>query len=169
MPTNPLWMEHTERAAWDTVQTLRAEIAAERKRTERFGKLAPVLAKLEALAAERGLSPDDPAVLLDRLLEKPEPADAPEPPAPPPPAPAPREDQRRWSPSVRWFAHLLERRRGDRPARVEPAKKDQLVRALELRIEELSSTPKRELLDACVEIGCLALELARIARRSSSE
>ena len=35
MPTNPLWMEHTEKAAWETVQALRVEVAEARERCER--------------------------------------------------------------------------------------------------------------------------------------
>jgi len=36
MPTNRLWLEHTERAAWDSVQALRQKLAAAEERLQRF-------------------------------------------------------------------------------------------------------------------------------------
>jgi hypothetical protein len=36
MPTNKLWIEHTERAAWDTVSALRQEVAKLQKLVERL-------------------------------------------------------------------------------------------------------------------------------------
>lgn len=39
MPTNRLWLEHTERAAWESVQALRQKLATAEERLQRF---APV-------------------------------------------------------------------------------------------------------------------------------
>jgi seryl-tRNA synthetase len=39
MPTNPLWLEHTEKAAWDTIVSLRQQLEAERQQADR---LAPM-------------------------------------------------------------------------------------------------------------------------------
>jgi hypothetical protein len=36
MPTNRLWLEHTERAAWDSVQALREKLSAAEERLQRF-------------------------------------------------------------------------------------------------------------------------------------
>ncbi len=59
MPTNKLWLEHTERAAWESVSALRHELAEEKKRLER---LAPpvegwpaLFAGLDALREEHSL------------------------------------------------------------------------------------------------------------------
>jgi hypothetical protein len=46
MPTNKLWIEHTERAAWESVSALRTELAEEKKRIER---LAPPVEGWQAL------------------------------------------------------------------------------------------------------------------------
>ncbi len=180
MPTNPLWLEHTERAAWDTVKTLREEIVTERKRLERLTSLQPNLpklsARLEQAATEHSLTAEDDVGRIDQLCEKLVAAAA-ESDRPgreaaekePPPVQAPPEDRRRWTPSVRWFANLIERRRDGRSEAVDPSRRARIVNALELRVEELATARKRELLELCVEVGCLALDLARIARRSSSE
>lgn len=54
MPTNKLWLEHTERAAWESVQALRQKVAAAE---ERVARLAPANESwrtiLEALDAAR--------------------------------------------------------------------------------------------------------------------
>ncbi len=180
MPTNPQWAEHTEKAAWDTVKTLRDEIVAERKRLERFTKLHAALpklsARLERAAAEHDLTAQDDVALLDQLCEKLAAAVAEcerlaqlaiERPLAPGPALA-AEDNRRWTPSVRWFASLIERRREGRSDPVDPSRQSRILDALELRVEELPSVKKRDLLEACVEIACLALDLARIARRAKA-
>jgi len=59
MPTNKLWIEHTERAAWESVSALRHELAEEKKRLER---LAPpvegwpaLFAAIDALREEHSL------------------------------------------------------------------------------------------------------------------
>jgi hypothetical protein len=39
VPTNKLWIEHTERAAWDSVAALRTELADAKKRLERLAQL----------------------------------------------------------------------------------------------------------------------------------
>src|SRR6186713_3324920 len=36
MPTNKLWIEHTERAAWQSVQALREKLAEAEQRAERL-------------------------------------------------------------------------------------------------------------------------------------
>src|SRR5690349_8982037 len=38
MPTNKLWIEHTERAAWDSVQTLREQLSKAEGRLEALTK-----------------------------------------------------------------------------------------------------------------------------------
>jgi hypothetical protein len=181
MPTNPLWLEHTEKAAWDTVKTLRAELVTERARLTRLTELQAIwprlLARLDQAAAEHELSKTDPLARLDelcaRLVSAGAQSDAVAPvesakDATPTPEP-PREDRRRWSPSVRWFAHLIERSRDGRSERVDPARHSRIVQALELRVEELATARRSELLELCIQIGNLALDLARIARRARSE
>src|SRR5688500_15229118 len=71
MPTNPLWLEHTERAAWDTVQALRQQIEAERARVEQFSRLQESWPKLLGILADlkssHGLSSERPHDLVEEL------------------------------------------------------------------------------------------------------
>jgi len=71
MPTNPRWIEHTERAAWDTVQMLRQQIETERARVEQlvrmqghWPKMLEVVAHARALHAIAG---DDPVGTVEEL------------------------------------------------------------------------------------------------------
>ena len=74
MPTNKLWLEHTERAAWESVEALREKLLEAEKRIER---LAPplegwpeLLATLDAVKEERGLSSSNYATLIRELIER---------------------------------------------------------------------------------------------------
>jgi hypothetical protein len=180
MPTNPLWLEHVERAAWDTVQTLRHELDRERRRVELLTKLQPALPKLlgeiELAAAELGITADEPRGVVAALRAKlAEPR-----PSPPAPAPAPvvveldgrRKSRENLSVPVRWFARMLERQRretGEDAERPDPAERDALVHRLQIRAAALATAGSRELFEFAVEIGCLALSLARIARRADDD
>jgi hypothetical protein len=71
MPTNPLWIEHTERAAWDTVQTLRQQIETERARVEQLVRIQRAWPKmLEAVASARalhGITESDDVTTVEQL------------------------------------------------------------------------------------------------------
>jgi chromosome segregation ATPase len=74
MPTNKLWLEHTEKAAWESVQALREKLADAERRIER---LAPPVAawqslldELDRARAELGLQNENYAEVLRRLLER---------------------------------------------------------------------------------------------------
>ncbi|HEX3776287.1 MAG TPA: hypothetical protein VHV51_17565 [Polyangiaceae bacterium] len=74
MPTNKLWLEHTERAAWESVEALREKLQEAEKRIER---LAPpvegwqeLLAALDALKEERGLAAQGYGALLREAHEQ---------------------------------------------------------------------------------------------------
>jgi hypothetical protein len=74
MATNKLWLEHTERAAWESVEALREKLLEAEKRIER---LAPpvegwsrLLAVLDAVKEERGLLASDYAGLIRELVER---------------------------------------------------------------------------------------------------
>ena len=73
MPTNKLWLEHTERAAWESVEALREKLLEAEKRIER---LAPplegwleLLAALDAVKEERALRSNNYAALIRELHE----------------------------------------------------------------------------------------------------
>jgi hypothetical protein len=74
MPTNKLWLEHTERAAWESVEALREKLIDAEKRIER---LAPpvegwpeLLATLDAMKEERALSSSSYAALIRELSDR---------------------------------------------------------------------------------------------------
>jgi hypothetical protein len=74
MPTNKLWIEHTERAAWESVEALREKLLEAEKRIQR---LAPplegwpeLLATLDAVKEERGLTSDTYGALIRELNER---------------------------------------------------------------------------------------------------
>lgn len=181
MPTNPLWIEHTERAAWDTVQSLRAEIERERRRLEQLMRLQPMLPKLqgalEAAASAHGIESDDAATIIEALSEKLRLSETKPAPLPPEPQiearPEPRSPRTsNLSHPVRWFARMLERERqaaGRDAERPDPADRARLSQELEERIDSLAAARPSELFETAVKIGCLALSLARIARRSEED
>jgi hypothetical protein len=74
MPTNKNWLEHTERAAWESVEALREKLLAADKRLER---LAPptegwpaLLSALDSAREQHGLSSSDYASLMLEMTER---------------------------------------------------------------------------------------------------
>jgi hypothetical protein len=71
MPTNPLWLEHTERAAWDTVQTLRQQIETERARVEQLlrakASFPKMLEVVERVRGVHGISSDEPVTVVEHI------------------------------------------------------------------------------------------------------
>jgi hypothetical protein len=183
MPTNPLWLEHTERAAWGTVEALRGEIERERRRLERLTQLQPVwpklVAALDRAKLDHGIESDDPEQIVSELrriagellherdalkaeLEQrkkravlgPDPRDA------------NAERPLKLSPAVRWFARLLDRkRRSLRGASGKSTDFRRLIAALDLKLEELAQARQSELIESAVEVANLALSIARRAHR----
>lgn len=74
MPTNPKWLEHTERAAWDTVKTLRQKLEEERQRAERLspvgGGWKRLLESLDAAKQRHGIEEEHYADVLDALCAR---------------------------------------------------------------------------------------------------
>jgi hypothetical protein len=74
MPTNKNWLEHTERAAWESVEALREKLLAADKRIER---LAPpiegwpaLLSALDAAREQHGFRSSDYASLMLEMNER---------------------------------------------------------------------------------------------------
>jgi hypothetical protein len=74
VPTNKLWIEHTERAAWQSVDALREKLALAEQRQQR---LAPpvegwreLFDALDTAKQERALAGDSYAAMLRALLER---------------------------------------------------------------------------------------------------
>jgi hypothetical protein len=183
MPTNPLWLEHTEKAAWGTVEALRGEIERERRRLERLTQLQPVwpklLAVLDRVKAEHAIESEDPEQVVselrriagelraerDALKSEIEQQTKRALLAPDPAGPA-AEPPLRLSPPVRWFAKLLDRKRKSlRGGAGKSSDLRRLIDALDLKVEELAQARRHELVEAAVDVAHLALSIARRARR----
>src|SRR5688572_33316270 len=74
MPTNKLWLEHTEKAAWESVQALREKLADAEKRMQRLAPPTagwqPLLDAIDLAKTELGLSGDSYAALLGELVNE---------------------------------------------------------------------------------------------------
>jgi hypothetical protein len=74
MPTHKLWIEHTERAAWQSVQALREKLAEAEQRENRLAPPAEgwreLFAGLEAARGEQKLAGETYAELLRGLLAR---------------------------------------------------------------------------------------------------
>jgi len=74
MPINKLWLEHTEKAAWESVEALREKIADAERRIERLRPPVttwrPLLDELDRARGELGLHDEDYVEVLRRLLER---------------------------------------------------------------------------------------------------
>jgi hypothetical protein len=183
MPTNPLWLEHTERAAWDTVQALRQQIEAERARVEQFSRLQESWPKLLGILTDlkslHGLASERPHDLVEELSRELERVRA--------ERDALLESAEQRVPS----AVPLLAERTDRPSDAGPESsplpleqfvtrfrehsrelehgasrsQERLLDALETKLDELEQASRRELTEHALELAQLAYELARCASR----
>jgi hypothetical protein len=190
MPTHKLWIEHTERAAWQSVEALREKLAEAERRE---GRLAPpvegwreLLAGLDAARGEQRITGETYAELLRGLLSRLATAEARVrtleenaqkvvPLAPPPERPrASRPRTRRPAAPAGW-----EEDDADGPVRgerrltreikerylsyVRGASFDAagLLADVQTRLEDLPALDAAELLDAAADLGALALVIAR--------
>lgn len=198
MPTNPLWMEHTEKAAWETVRALREQVEEERARADRLLRLEPTLPRLAELLDEArellDLEAQAPAVVLEQVLARlrklseerrtlerelaarPPASPAPSRPQAPPSVPEAAASERGRKPSaLRWFASQLERRRRERAEEEgpEPARGSlaEVAAQVEGRLRELVPLPyaPSALRTAALDLGLAALDLARAARRAERD
>ncbi len=192
MPTNKLWIEHTERAAWESVSALRTELAEEKKRNERLAppvegwqalfQAIDVLQEQHALGGKtyadvvRGLV-DRLAILEARLRSAQEDLARAHLPAAPPatssstqvrsatPSEPPASDE----PSdflvvARRFVRAMQRRYGAMDQDLAPVGIDELLISLAAKVDELADMDEIELADATVDVAVLALCLHKEAR-----
>jgi hypothetical protein len=180
MPTNPLWLEHTERAAWDTVQALRQQIEAERARVEQFARLQESWPKLlltfARLKTEHDLKSERPHELVEELGRKLEAAraerDA---------LSRAVEERERSALAVQGlpqrssaaaagpplaFEQFVTRLREHSSSSASGTARsyDRLLDALETKLDELEQASRRELAEHALELAQLAYELARCAK-----
>lgn len=182
MPTNPLWLEHTERAAWDTVQALRQQIEAERARVEQFARLQEswpkLLATLAALKSAHALASDRPHELVeelgreleqarkrfDELRRAAEQRDRGPAPVLPEQEPARIAATAEQTPlALEQFVTRFREQANARAGRTARSY-ERVLDALETKLDELEQASRRELPEHALELAQLAYELARSAR-----
>ena len=195
MPTSREWLEHTERAAWDTVQSLRRQIEEERARVLRLTPVREswhrIIETLDVAKAEHGITAEHYAEVVEALaaeLRK---------------AKEQREqlttslaaeqkaargigqrteviaieatERPRKGGRVQWFAGKIAALRRERASLLrgrKPPSIDRLIAALEAKVDELEGATATELARIAVDLGALALRVAehaeqRGARRSA--
>jgi hypothetical protein len=188
MPTNREWLEHTERAAWDTVQSLRQQIEQERTRIARLTPLREswqrIIEVLDLAKTEHGITAEHYADVVDLLCaelrrskeEREQLAYKLE---------AERQvsrgvartvevvriganDRPRKGSSVRWFADKIAELRTEQADRGVGSKRpnlDRLILALEAKVDQLEGAPASEIARIAVELGALALRAVESSGR----
>ncbi len=188
MPTNKLWIEHTERAAWQSVQALREKLAEAEARAERMAPPAEgwreLLDALDAARASHALSGGSYADLIRSALERLARTESErrsleaklagdsarvsnEVRAPEPRrrrrerAPAWNDDDDDGHPNPaerRLFGEIQKRARELEQERPRPDL-DRRLHAIETRLADLPELDPSEVLDIAVDLGALALTL----------
>jgi hypothetical protein len=185
MPTNRDWLEHTERAAWDTVQSLRRQIEEERTRVARLSpireNLHRMLEILDAARTEHGIVAERYADLVEALsaelkkykeerdrlaeqldVERRAIADV-----------GQRVEVIRLGPSegphrapgAAWFAERIADLRREQLETSQSSPRpslDRLIAGMEAKLEELEDAPGSEITAIAVELGALSLRIAEL-------
>ena len=194
MPVNKLWIEHTERAAWETVEALRKKLAEAEARLQSMAPSAAGWRELfDALDAARQQHTLDGATyvdlvqgLLSRLADAQARAAAMTQEvarfkslgllaASPAPAPARYDDAHDSyledaEPSEREterFLLAVEHRCRSLLRESGSTDLDGVLRAIDARVDSLSDVDDPEIAEAAVELGALAACLAVVARRNA--
>jgi len=179
MPTNKLWIEHTERAAWDSVEALRERLLKAESRLQALATGVDRVPQLLDLLdeAKQKYAPDaqghDQIVAqllgrIEKLQTELDAAKAPEPTpvrfAPPPPRPRLDSDDLDEPPRRRvddddselaGFAQTMQRRSAT--SGTEPARDlDRLLTQAEQKIDDLTELEGAALREAAVELAILA-------------
>jgi DNA repair exonuclease SbcCD ATPase subunit len=191
MPTSREWLEHTERAAWDTVQSLRRQIEEERVRIARLTPVREswqrIIEVLDVAKVESGITAEHYADVVEALsaelrrvkeereqlsykLEAEQKASR-------------GVEQRvevialeaderpRKSGRVRWFADKIAALRRERAALLrgrKPPGLDRLIAALEAKVDELEGATAAEMVRIAIDLGALALRVAEHAERRNA-
>lgn len=191
MPTSREWLEHTERAAWDTVQSLRKQIEEERERVRRLTPVREswqrILELLDGAKVEHGIKADGYAALVEMLtselrslkaerdvlvrkLTDQERVGAQV--AHPvqivrvePRAPSSDRDAP-WESG--WFADRIDTLRDEQThggsSQPKKASYETLLGAVELKLEELEEASGKDAVELAIELGALALRIAEQQR-----
>ncbi len=185
MPTSKLWLEHTEKAAWDSVQALREKMASAERRIERLGPpidaWQPLLDELDGVRGELGLPSASYVevlrLLLERAardrtrlaeLERERIARSSAPPFDVTALTRGRRDARlddeedlAARPRLAALERDLERRRGELVAdRALPCEVDALLARIDAQVADLAEVEGAGLTDAALDLAVFALELA---------
>jgi hypothetical protein len=194
MPTNKLWIEHTERAAWQSVQALREKLAEAEARAERMAPPAEgwreLFDALDSARASHHLSGGTYADLIRTALDRLARAEADrralearltgEPPRAPREVRTPEPQRRRRERAPLWnddddaerptraerrlFGEIHERARELERERPRPDL-DRALTEIETRLADLPELDPAEIMDIAADLGALALCLGPAERR----
>lgn len=193
MPTNPKWLEHTERAAWDTVQTLRRQIEQEQQRSARLApageswkRILDLLDKakgehhlaadryadiLELLCSELGRAKSERDALDRQLSQQRQESNrnAPAVVEVIPRDPRSESSEKPSSQGSSWFTRRVDEVRRQRELEGASLKRlsyEGCLTAVERKLEELEDTSPADAAPLAAELGALALRLAELGRRT---
>jgi hypothetical protein len=187
MPTNKLWIEHTERAAWDSVEALRERLLKAESRlqalatgVDRVPQLLDLLDEAKKKYAPGAQGHDEIVAQLlaqlERLQRELDAAKTPEPLVVSFAAPVPRprldsdelDEPRRVGKDdddfdLAFFTQTMQRRSDDAPA--EPARDlERLLTLAEHKLDDLTELDGAALREAAVELAILAGRIYGISR-----
>jgi hypothetical protein len=190
MPTNPNWIEHTERAAWDTVKTLRKQIAEERERIARFAPAREswqrIAERLDAAKAAHSIEAEQYADIVDHLTAELGRLKAERDSlsttvaqreaalreaslrvevVPLSAAAATLGDDDESAGAEHWFLERVAARSQDGGRARKKRKLENLLTAAEQLLEQLEEAPREEAVDLAVDLATLALSIAELRRR----
>jgi hypothetical protein len=194
MPTNKNWIEHTERAAWQSVQALREKLAEAEARAERMAPPAEgwreLFDALDAARASHALSGGTYADLIRGALDRLARAEAerrsleaklagdPSRVSPEVRTPEPRlrrrertptwndeDDDTRPSPDERRLMSEIQRRARELEQERPRPDLDRRLHEIETRLADLPELDPGEVLDIAADLGALALGLRPAKRR----
>ncbi len=198
MPTNKLWLEQTERAAWESVEALRQKLLDADKRIER---LAPpvqgwpeLLATLDAAREQHGLSSSNYATLIRELNDRLTQLDArsrqaegelarervqraPSLPATQSPrfesptelpAALMADEDEFESAAGAQFLRALWRRYRAQVRETARVSLDSLLRAIEADVDKLAELDEAEIAEAAIALAALAMRLEHEARKQAT-
>jgi len=187
MPTNKLWIEHTERAAWDSVEALRERLLKAESRlqalatgVDRVPQLLDLLDEAKQKYAPDALGHDEIVAQLlariERLQAELEAAKTPEPTVVSFAAPLPRprldsddlDEPRRVGKDdddfdLAGFTQTMQRRSDDADAEP-PRDLERLLTLAETKLDDLTELDGPALRDAAVELAILAGRIYGISR-----
>jgi hypothetical protein len=190
MPTNKLWIEHTERAAWDSVEALREKLSKAEQRLQALmpnvDRVPELLDLLQQARLKHAQDAQSQAEIVQRLLERVDSLQAQlEAARTPPPSvvnfgaqefrpkldsdeldDAPDSDERGERPDIADFTQIM-RRRHEGSGVVLSREVNRLLSLAETKLDDLAELEGAALREAAVDLAILAALIHEASRSKS--